>query len=50
MGSPQAHEGAHDLDVDHHGTLALEDAGEHPDALLSKCVGQVFSMLSTSIL
>ena len=35
----QADEGAHDLDVDLHGPVAVQDAGKHGDALFGEGVG-----------
>jgi hypothetical protein len=37
----QAHEGAHDGDVDLHGPPAAQDAGEHGDTLFREGVGAV---------
>ena len=36
-----ANEGAHDADVDGHGTRTVENAGKHGDAFLSKRIGQI---------
>src|ERR1700681_2250297 len=37
----QAHKGAHDGDVDLHGTRTPQDAGEHRDALLREGVWKI---------
>ena len=37
----QAHEGAHDLDVDRHGLLRPQHAGQHGHALLGEGVGRI---------
>ena len=36
-----ANEGAHDADVDGHGTRTVENAGKHGDAFLSERIGQI---------
>src|SRR3989344_6070145 len=46
---PQPHEGAHDFDVHMNSAFAVQDTGQHRDALFRKSIGRVASPAASAL-